>query len=312
MIRFRMDSENSNHGYLDCFVLSNEPFQPQGILKPDAVTEAMRQAARQNEGWIVFNPAQDSFQESAGLDLRSLNDISDHQTRHHREPVRYRAKLVGLRSGLKAQVHAVLAKLGIGVPMSDLFGVGGRQLLEHLLAEDERFRSAFGLRVESLLELIATFDHEIVELTDSISHRLRDHQGYQAIQELPGIGPIIAAIMVAEIGDVNRFASPGHLGLLVRADPTHRESDTTVRRGSITKQGNRLMRSFWAAIEAAQKLRTDSWLHAERERLAERRGSRNIAKVAIARKLVTLVYYGLRDGEIRCLHRQPEALPEAA
>ncbi len=69
-----MDSENSNHGYLDCFVLSNEPFQPQGILKPDAVTEAMRQAARQNEGWIVFNPAQDSFQESAGLDLRSLNE----------------------------------------------------------------------------------------------------------------------------------------------------------------------------------------------------------------------------------------------
>ena len=74
VIRFRMDSENSNHGYLDCFVLSNEPFQPQGILKPDAVTEAMRQAARQNEGWIVFNPAQDSFQESAGLDLRSLNE----------------------------------------------------------------------------------------------------------------------------------------------------------------------------------------------------------------------------------------------
>ena len=74
MIRFRMDSENSNHGYLDCFVLSNEPFQPQGILKPDAMAEAMRQAAQENEGWIPFNPAEDSFQESAGLDLRSLNE----------------------------------------------------------------------------------------------------------------------------------------------------------------------------------------------------------------------------------------------
>jgi hypothetical protein len=59
----------------------------------------------------------------------------------------------------------------------------------------------------------------------------------------------------------------------------------------------------WAAIEAAQKLRRDSWLYAERERLAERRNSRSIAKTAIARKLITLIYYGLRDGHIRCLER---------
>ena len=59
----------------------------------------------------------------------------------------------------------------------------------------------------------------------------------------------------------------------------------------------------WAAIEAAQKLRNDSWLYAERERLAERRNCRSIAKTAIARKLITLIYYGLRDGEIRCLER---------
>jgi hypothetical protein len=46
------------------------------------------------------------------------------QVRELRELVRYRAKLVALRSGLKAQVHAVLAKEGVRVPMSDLFGVG--------------------------------------------------------------------------------------------------------------------------------------------------------------------------------------------
>ena len=41
------------------------------------------------------------------------------------EPSSYRAKLVHLRTGLKAQVHAVLAKEGVAVPMADLFGVGG-------------------------------------------------------------------------------------------------------------------------------------------------------------------------------------------
>jgi hypothetical protein len=72
-----------------------------------------------------------------------------------------------------------------------------------------------------------------------------------------------------------------------------------VRRGPITKQGSKLVR--WAAVEAAQKLRRDSWLHDQRELLAERRNSRAIAKTAVARKIVTLVYYGMRDGHIRCL-----------
>jgi hypothetical protein len=71
-----------------------------------------------------------------------------------------------------------------------------------------------------------------------------------------------------------------------------------VHRGPITKQGSRLVR--WAAIEAAQRPRAGSKLALARGRLAERRG-RNIATVAAARKLLTLVYYGLRDGEIRAL-----------
>src|SRR5829696_5772020 len=47
--------------------------------------------------------------------------------------VRHRAKLVGLRSSLKCQIHAVLAAAGVAVPMSDLFGAGGRQLLTSAL-----------------------------------------------------------------------------------------------------------------------------------------------------------------------------------
>lgn len=233
--------------------------------------------------------------------------VSTVDARHHRELVRYRAKLVGLRSGLKAQVHAIIAKRGLHVPMSDLFGKGGRELLAHLLDTDPWFHSPFGQRVESLLVLIDVFDHQIGELNDSIRHTFAGHAGYHAIQQIPGVGPVIAAIMVAEIGDIDRFASAGHLASWCGLTPRHRESDTTVRRGPITKQGNRLVR--WAAVEAAQKLRKDSWLHAQREALAERRNSRAVAKVATARKIVNLVYYGLRDGEIRCL--QP-AEPAAA
>lgn len=58
--------------------------------------------------------------------------------------------------------------------------------------------------------------------------------------------------MVAEIGDVGRFASPAHLASWCGLTLRHRESDTTVKRGPITKHGSKLVR--WAAIEASQKL----------------------------------------------------------
>jgi hypothetical protein len=137
------------------------------------------------------------------------------------------------------------------------------------------------------------------ELSSSIASTFRDHAGYRAIQQIPGVGPVIGAILVAEIGDVHRFTSAAHLASWCGVTPRHRESDTTVRRGPITKQGSKLVR--WAAIEAAQQLRKDSWLHDQREQLAQRRNNRSIAKTAIARKIITLVYYGLRDGHIRCL-----------
>jgi transposase len=227
--------------------------------------------------------------------------IAPPEVREQRELVRYRAKLVGLRSSLRAQAHAVLAKLGVRVPMTDLFGVSGRQLLAHLLAEDLRFRSSYGERIESIVVLVDALTHEIHELDDSIASVFGHHAGYHAIQQIPGVGKILAGVFVAEIGDVTRFPTPAHLTSWVGVTPRHRESDTTVKRGAITKQGSKLVR--WAAVEASQKLRRDSWLHEHRERLAERRNSRAVANTAVARRIVTLVYYGLRDGHIRSLER---------
>jgi hypothetical protein len=66
------------------------------------------------------------------------------------------------------------------------------------------------------------------------------------------------------------------------------------------KQGSKLVR--WAAIEACQRTRPGSKLAADRTRIITARG-RNIGVVAAARRLLTLVYYGLRDGEIRSLAR---------
>src|SRR5882757_4234036 len=89
-------------------------------------------------------------------------------TRELRGWVRHRAKLVGLRSGLKNQIHAVLAGAGVQVPMSDLFGPGGQQLLaDTALAVESRSR------VDSLLRVITTLDFEIDTFARLVTGRLR-------------------------------------------------------------------------------------------------------------------------------------------
>jgi transposase len=209
-----------------------------------------------------------------------------------REAVRHRCKLVALRSGLKAQVHAVLAKQGVRVAASDVFGAGGQRLLDNLQLD-----APYAARVDSLRRLIDAFTFEIDVLAQRTAADLHDHRGYQAIQAIDGVGPVLAAVFVAEIGDVTRFRRPQQLCSWAGMTPRHRESDTKVRRGRITKQGNHLVR--WAAVEAVQRLHNGP-LGTTRARLAERSGA-NVANVAAARKLLTLVYYGLRDGHIRCL-----------
>lgn len=72
-----------------------------------------------------------------------------------------------------------------------------------------------------------------------------------------------------------------------------------MRRGHITKHGSRLVR--WAAVEAVGRQRGPTPISAHHRRVAERRNSVGIGRVAAVRKLLILVYWGLRDGEIRCL-----------
>ena len=168
----------------------------------------------------------------------------------------------------------MLAGGGVTVVMSDLFGAGGQWLLAGAkLAAESR------ARVDSALRLIEQLDFEIELFAKLVAGRLRGDPGYVALQVIPGVGPILAGVFVAGVGDVTRFPGPAQLASWAGLTPKHHESDTTVHRGRITKQGSRLVR--WAAIEAVQKLPARTRLGALRDRVADRRG-RNIGVVAAA------------------------------
>jgi len=224
--------------------------------------------------------------------------IAPPEIRELREMTRYRHKLSKLRAGLKAQVHAVMGKNGVLPAWTTMWGPAGTAQLDEL-----ELPMAYSLRLESLRDLIEIYGREIEILDRRIQMTLKDDRGYKAIQAIHGVGPVLAAVFVAEIGDVTRFRSPDQLASWAGLTPRHRESDTKVRRGSITKQGSRMVR--WAAVEAISRNHGGDKIKADYRRIAERRG-RNIGRVAAARKCLSLVFYGLRDGEIRCLKQADE------
>jgi len=223
--------------------------------------------------------------------------IAPPATRELRELVRHRAKLVAIRSGCKCEIHAVLAKCGIPVLMSDLFADPGLALLERLEAP-----APYLARIGSLRRLIDDLDVEIDLFARLIRGRLAADPGYRAVQTIPGIGPVLAAVFVAEIGDVHRFPGPAQLTSWAGLTPKHHESDTHVHRGRITKQGSRLVR--WAAIESVQALGPSTGAGRLKRRVGDRRG-RNIGKTAAARQQLGYVYYALRDGQVRALAHHP-------
>jgi transposase len=246
----------------------------------------------------VKNDVKDSTELAHRLRRNDLPEawIAPPEVRELRELVRYRAKLTALRTSAKAQVHAVMAKVGILPVFPDMFTMQGQKALDEM-----DFPGPYGMRVESLRDLLEIYDRELALVERQLHRDLKDHAGYRAIQTLHGVGPITAAILVAEIGDIGRFPSARHLCSWAGMTPSLHESDTKSRRGHITKQGSTIVR--WAVVEAVARYHGGELIAPTFRRIAERRGQM-IARVAAARKLLTLVFYGLRDGEIRCLRRE--------
>ena len=165
-------------------------------------------------------------------------------------------------------------------------------------------------KVASLRQLAGGLTAEIGLLEQVTAGLLAGHEGYAAIQALPGIGPVLAAVIVAGIGDIRRFPGPGQLGSWAGLTSRHYESGTKVIRGHVTKQGSRMLR--WAVTEAIQRQPAGSRPRQVKDAIIARRGkeAKNIAKIAAARELLTLVFYGMRDGRVRRLD-PPRARPAA-
>jgi len=219
--------------------------------------------------------------------------LPDPAVRAERELARFRLHVVKHRTALKNRIHAGLMTFGHPCPVSDLFGVGGRQLLERL-----EFPEPWRSDIEASLRLIEELAREIADLERALKAAGADHRYVPLLQSIPGVGWILAYTIAAEIGDITRFSSPTKLVGYTGLCPRVYQSGETDHRGSLAKNGPRYLR--WALIEAAMHGARHP-VYAERyqrtaHRLGRQRGTK-IARVDIARRMAEAIWHMLTTAQ---------------
>ncbi|HEY7119719.1 MAG TPA: IS110 family transposase [Tepidisphaeraceae bacterium] len=216
--------------------------------------------------------------------------LPDPRVRAERERARFRLYLVRRRSGLKNRIHAILFQHGLPNAYSDLFGASGRQMLERL-----QLPEPWASTVAAALALIDRLDQDIHGCERELRALAPDHPYLPLLITCPGIGDLLAYTIAAEIGDINRFASPrklvGYTGLCPRVD----QSGAHDRRGPLRKNGPTYLR--WALIEAAHAgVRWHPPYRDLRDRMQARHGKTRGSKIAaieIGRRLSEAIWHML-------------------
>lgn len=222
-------------------------------------------------------------------DLVAESYVPSKEVRELRSLVRRRTSLVKQRSHLKHQTHSILLKNGVNAPMTDIFGVSGKKFLQQVeLPYAER------LAMDNLLAIVESFNERISLSDTAITGIVQSNDKIKLLTTIPGIADFSALLIYSDIDKIQRFKSPKHLCSYAGIVPSVYQSGNTVRRGSITKHGSRLLR--WVLIQAAHRaVVSDPHLSRLYKHLEKKKGS-NKAIVAIARKMLTYIFIMLTGG----------------
>jgi transposase len=218
--------------------------------------------------------------------------VGDERIRALRRLVSRRRGLVKRRTQIKNEISAVLHRnLKPRAPVTDLFGVKGRQwLANQLLPVDER------LTVDGCLRQLDFLGDELAKIDALVAQEALPDTDIRRLMTIPGVDVTTAATLVAVIGDVRRFPSAKHLAGYLGLAPRVRQSGiAAAHHGRISKEGSAAARHV--LVEAAWiTARSPGPLRAFAQRVAARRGQ-HIATVAVARKLAMLCWHLLAGGE---------------
>ena len=209
------------------------------------------------------------------------------EERDLRQLLKHRDKLVRMQTSVKNQLHFLAMSQGV-CRKKKLWSARGRQELEGLALG--RWASR---RRQELLALLDRLQPEIQELDAEVAAEAGRRPEVVRLMGQKGVGPVTGLAFVLTVGPVERFPNSGRLVSYLGLNPSEDSSGGRQKLGSISKQGNAMMR--WLLVEAGQSAaQFDPQLRRVYQRLKFRRGSK-VAKVALARRLAVRLYWRLRE-----------------
>jgi len=215
--------------------------------------------------------------------------MANEATQQLRKLTRLRIGLGRQRAMAKNQLQAVLHQEGFLRPVTDVFGKRGRAWLEGLALSP-----AGRTVVDTWLKMVDYLDERIVEQTRALERMAGEDARARWLQTVPGIGAYSAMVILAEVGDIARFGNKRALASYAGLTPSLRESAGKRKRGGIGHEGSGTLR--WIMLQVAQVAARHSpaakaWI----ARLRKKKPAQ-VAKIALAHKLLTAVWALLRHG----------------
>jgi transposase len=214
------------------------------------------------------------------------------RVREHRTLVRYREYLQRRITSVKNKLRHILAKYNADVP--HLFTDAGQ---EHLAAVglspgDRLVADALSVELSQHGQRLTKINRELRRFATQAP--LPEKEARAVLDSIPNVGPVTADIVLAELGDWRRFRSQADVVSYAGLAPGYRESAGKAKQLGITKEGSRLLR--WAMVELAWRMvRTSRKWGRQFTRLEVRIGAKK-AIVAIARRLLGVIFALLREG----------------
>ncbi len=217
----------------------------------------------------------------------------DKENREAQRILRHRVTYVRMQTQVKNRIRALLAKQ--------------REEVRQIVALEEKLFRASGIKALGSLELpgkdqqmleslLETLEHlkGKIKLSDALVREvLRRSEEAQLISTLPGFKEFFPVLVSVEIADINRFDSPAKLHSYAGLVPSTHASGEKLYHGKLVRQGNKWLR--WAAVEAVwPAVRSDFDVRLYYQRMKKRKGA-NSAKVATARRLLTIIYRVLKE-----------------
>jgi transposase len=240
----------------------------------------------------------------AGGDVFPESYLAPPEVRENRSLMRTRLLLVKMRTQLKNNIHGQLHRCGILLDgengVSDLFGTRGRRILKKIdLPASER------LMLERKLSVLDDLERHIELLEREIEKDLQDDARAEVLDSIPGIGPILAYTILAEMGEIERFANGRALAAYSGVLPLNNESGGKDFGKRTSKRSNKFLRlaALEAVTGAVRKSRRMKSLHSRVK--AKNRKKPGKARVAVAREIMELVYLLLTRNECYSEKRPP-------